>query len=259
MTDPAHPTPADSRLADESGPILELLDVVKSYGQGETEVFALRHVTMSIARGELVAVMGPSGCGKSTLLHLAGALEPPSAGRVRVGGRDLGDMSREQQAALRRREVGYVFQRLNLVPSLTAVENVMLPLELDGVSTREARATAIDVMHSVGLDHHLDRFPDDFSGGQQQRIAIARAIVGQRTLLLADEPTGSLDTLNSDQIVEMLAELPAKFGTAVVLVTHEPRFASYADRVMFMRDGVIVDETPRPCPSTPAELVVAES
>jgi putative ABC transport system ATP-binding protein len=251
-------TPTANEPVGESGPILALLDVVKSYGQGETEVFALRHVTMSIARGELVAVMGPSGCGKSTLLHLAGALEPPSAGRVRVGGRDLGDMSREEQAALRRRDVGYVFQRLNLVPSLTAVENVMLPLELDGVSTREARSTAIDVMRSVGLDHHLNRFPDDFSGGQQQRIAIARAIVGQRKLLLADEPTGSLDTLNSDQIVEMLAELPARFGTAVVLVTHEPRFASYADRVVFMRDGVIVDETPRPCPSTPAELVVAE-
>jgi putative ABC transport system ATP-binding protein len=259
MTDPTGPTPNVNQLVDETGPILELLDVVKSYGQGETEVFALRHVTMSIARGELVAVMGPSGCGKSTLLHLAGALEPPSAGRVRVGGRDLGDMSREEQAALRRRDVGYVFQRLNLVPSLTAVENVMLPLELDGVATREARGTAVDVMHSVGLDHHLNRFPDDFSGGQQQRIAIARAIVGQRKLLLADEPTGSLDTLNSDQIVEMLAELPARFGTAVVLVTHEPRFASYADRVVFMRDGVIVDETPRPCPSTPAELVVAES
>jgi putative ABC transport system ATP-binding protein len=259
MIDSTAPTPTVNEPVDESGPILELLDVVKSYGQGETEVFALRHVTMSIARGELVAVMGPSGCGKSTLLHLAGALEPPSAGRVRVGGRDLGDMSREEQAALRRRDVGYVFQRLNLVPSLTAVENVMLPLELDGVSTREARTTAIDVMHSVGLDHHLTRFPDDFSGGQQQRIAIARAIVGQRKLLLADEPTGSLDTLNSDQIVEMLADLPARFGTAVVLVTHEPRFASYADRVVFMRDGVIVDETPRPCPSTPAELVVADS
>jgi putative ABC transport system ATP-binding protein len=259
MTDSTGPTPTVNEPLDETGAILELFDVVKSYGQGETEVFALRHVTMSVARGELVAVMGPSGCGKSTLLHLAGALEPPSAGRVRVGGRDLGDMSREEQAALRRRDVGYVFQRLNLVPSLTAVENVMLPLELDGVSTREARSTAIDVMHTVGLDHHLNRFPDDFSGGQQQRIAIARAIVGQRRLLLADEPTGSLDTLNSDQIVEMLADLPAKFGTAVVLVTHEPRFASYADRVVFMRDGVIVDETPRPCPATPAELVVAES
>jgi len=239
-------------------PILEFLDVVKSYGQGQTEVFALRHVSLSVAPGEIVAVMGPSGCGKSTLLHLAGALEPPSAGRVRVAGKDLGDMSREEQAALRRHDVGYVFQRLNLVPSLTAVENVMLPLELDGTATRQARTTAIAALNSVGLDHHLNRFPDDFSGGQQQRIAIARAIVGERKLLLADEPTGSLDTLNSDEIIEMLADLPAKFGTAVVLVTHEPRFASYADRVVFLRDGVIVDETRVTAPDSPAELIDAE-
>lgn len=231
---PAHPAP-----------ILECIDVVKSYGQGQTEVFALRHLNLSVAPGEIVAVMGPSGCGKSTLLHLAGALEPPSAGRVLVDGKDLGDMSREEHATLRRRDVGYVFQRLNLVPSLTAVENVMLPLELDGIAGREARVVAIAALNAVGLDHHLSRFPDDFSGGQQQRIAIARATVGDRRLLLADEPTGSLDTTNSDQIIEMLADLPARAGTAVVLVTHEPRFASYADRVVFLRDGVIVDETPR--------------
>lgn len=238
-------------------PVLECIDVVKSYGKGQTEVFALRHLSMSIAPGEIVAVMGPSGCGKSTLLHLAGGLEAPSAGRVLVGGRDLGDMSREEQAALRRRDVGYVFQRLNLVPSLTAVENVMLPLELDGVSSRQARTTAIDTLNAVGLDHHLNRFPDDFSGGQQQRIAIARATVGERRLLLADEPTGSLDTINSDHIVEMLAGLPGRLGTAVVLVTHEPRFASYADRVVFLRDGVIVDETPRlPGPTTEALVSV---
>lgn len=243
--------------APATSPILEFVDVVKSYGRGETEVYALRNVTLAVQPGELVAVMGPSGCGKSTLLHLAGALEEPSAGRVKVGGRDLGDLTREEQATLRRKDVGYVFQRLNLVPSLTAVENVMLPLELDGVGGREARATAIETLHAVGLDHHLNRYPDDFSGGQQQRIAIARAVVGQRKLLLADEPTGALDTINSDQIVEMLADLPARFGTAVILVTHEPRFASYADRVVFLRDGLVVDETPRPGPppaETAAEL-----
>jgi putative ABC transport system ATP-binding protein len=226
-------------------PALELVDVVKSYGQGETEVYALRDVSLTIEPGEIVAVMGPSGCGKSTLLHLAGALEMPSAGRVRVAGRDLGDMTREQQATLRRRDVGYVFQRLNLVPALTAVENVMLQLQLDGVAKRTAREAALGALETVGLTHHLDRFPDDFSGGQQQRIAIARALVGERRLLLADEPTGSLDTLNSDQVVELLAALAARSGTAVVLVTHEPRFASYADRVVFLRDGRIVDQTPR--------------
>ena len=231
-------------------PVLDFLDVVKSYGAGPTEVRAVSGVSLSVAPGEFVAVMGPSGCGKSTLLHLAGALEEPSAGRVLVNGRDLGGMHLAERAELRRRDVGYVFQRLNLIPSLTAVENVMLPLELDGVATRTARARALEVLAKVGLDHHLDRYPDDFSGGQQQRIAIARSIVGTRKLLLADEPTGSLDTSNSDQVIELLAGLGQEYGTAVVLVTHEPRFASWADRVVFLRDGRIVDQsTPAAAPS----------
>jgi putative ABC transport system ATP-binding protein len=237
-----------------STPILEFIDTVKAYGHGETEVYALRGISLDVHAGELVAVMGPSGCGKSTLLHLAGGLEMPNAGRVRVDGRDLADRSAAELATLRRRDVGYVFQRLNLVPSLTAIENVMLPLELDGMGGRQARRVAVETLGVLGLAHHLDRYPDDFSGGQQQRIAIARAIVGDRRLLLADEPTGSLDTLNGDQIIELLTALPGRFGTAVVLVTHEPRFASYADRVIFLRDGVIVDETPRPVPDTAAEL-----
>lgn len=223
-------------------PALEFIDVVKSYGSGPTEVRALSGVSLCIQPGEIVAIMGPSGCGKSTLLHLAGALETPSAGRVLVDGCDLDTLSLAEQASLRRRDVGYVFQRLNLIPSLTAVENVMLPLELDGIASRTARATAMDTLHMVGLEHHLDRYPDDFSGGQQQRIAIARSIVGTRRVLLADEPTGALDTANSDQVIELLATLPATRGTAVVLVTHEPRFASWADRVVFLRDGRIVDE-----------------
>jgi putative ABC transport system ATP-binding protein len=223
-------------------PALELVDVVKSYGRGAAEVRALTDVSLSVAPGEMVAVMGPSGCGKSTLLHLGGALEEPSAGRVLVGGRDLAGMGAVERAALRRRDVGYVFQRLNLIPSLTALENVMLPLELDGVPSREARARAREALDAMGLDH-LDRYPDDFSGGQQQRIAIARATTGRRRLLLADEPTGSLDTANSDEVIELLAGLPARNGTAVVLVTHEPRFASWADRVVFLRDGRVVDES----------------
>jgi putative ABC transport system ATP-binding protein len=226
-------------------PLVELIDVVKSYGQGDAEVYALRSITMSVEPGELVAIMGPSGCGKSTLLHLAGALELPSAGRVRVAGRDLAGLSAEEQAELRRRDVGFVFQRLNLIPSLTAVENVMLPLELDGVGARQARKRAVEVLVDVGLHQQVDRYPDDFSGGQQQRIAIARALVGERRLLLADEPTGALDTRNGDEVMAMLAELPARHGTAVVLVTHEPRFASYADRVVMLRDGLVVDQTSR--------------
>ena len=227
-------------------PMLQFLDVVKSYGSGSTEVRAVTDVTLAVQPGEFIAIMGPSGCGKSTLLHLAGALEQPSAGRVLVDGKDLAEMNPTQHAALRRNDVGYVFQSLNLIPALTALENVMLPLELDGTSTKQARALATEALHRVGLDHALDRYPDDFSGGQRQRIAIARAVIGDRRLLLADEPTGSLDTVNGDQVVELLADLSRRQGVAVIMVTHDPRFASWADRVVFIRDGRIVDEsTPR--------------
>jgi putative ABC transport system ATP-binding protein len=224
-------------------PIVEFCDIVKSYGAGPTEVRALTDVSLCVAPGEFVAVRGPSGCGKSTLLHLAGGLEDPSAGRVLVDGRDLYSCTAAERAALRRRSIGFVFQRLNLVPALTATENVMLPLELDGVATRIARKQARDALATVGLEQQLDRYPDDFSGGQQQRIAIARAIVGSRKLLLADEPTGSLDTRTGDAVIELIAELPRAHDTAVVLVTHEPRYAAWADRVVSMRDGRIVDVT----------------
>jgi putative ABC transport system ATP-binding protein len=187
--------------------------------------------------------MGPSGCGKSTLLHLAGGLEDPTAGQVRVGGLDVPRMPPAQRAALRRTDVGYVFQRLNLVVTLTALENVMLPLELEGVRTRQAREQAREALAAVGLTDHLDRFPDDFSGGQQQRIAVARALAGRRRLILADEPTGALDTVTGDQVIELLAGMPARVGAAVVVVTHEPRYASWADRVVFLRDGRIVDQS----------------
>ncbi len=224
--------------------MLEFDDVVKSYGNGTTEVRALRGVTLSVAPGEFVAVMGPSGCGKSTLLHLAGALETPSAGTIHVGGRNLASLDLAGRSEMRRRDVGFVFQRLNLIPALTAIENVTLPLELAGEPARSARPRAIEALEAMGLYEQLDRYPDDFSGGQQQRIAIARAVVGERQLLLADEPTGSLDTASGDEVIELIAGLPAQRGTAVVLVTHEPRFASWADRVIFLRDGRIVDETP---------------
>jgi putative ABC transport system ATP-binding protein len=220
-------------------PILELVDVVKSYGTGPQEVRALTDVSIAIAPREFVAVRGPSGCGKSTLLHLAGGLEDPSAGRVLVDGRDVHTMSGTERASLRRRDIGYVFQRLNLVAGLTALENVILPLELDGVGRRAAREQALDALHAVGLTQSLDRYPDDFSGGQQQRIAIARAVVGTRRMILADEPTGALDTATGDAVIELLANLPAERDTAVVLVTHEPRYAAWADRIVSMRDGRI--------------------
>ena len=223
-------------------PVLRFDEIVKSYGAGITEVRALRGVSLDVFPGEFVAIMGPSGCGKSTMLHLAGALESPTSGAVVVNGRDLSTATRTEQAALRRRDVGIVFQQLNLVPALTALENVTLPLELDGMPLKAARALALAALERVGLTQQLNRFPDSFSGGQQQRIAIARATVGTRKLLLADEPTGALDTATADNIVELLANLTTT-GTAVVLVTHEPRFASYADRVVYLRDGVIIDET----------------
>lgn len=226
-------------------PILEFIDVVKTYGTGSSETKALGGVSMRVAPGEFVAIMGPSGCGKSTLLHLAGGLEDTSAGRVLIQSRDIADMGPRQKAALRRKEVGYIFQRLNLIASLTARENVMLPLELDGLGRRAAAERATESLRIVGLEHNLDRYPSEFSGGQQQRIAIARSLVAERSLLLADEPTGSLDTTNSDEIIELLASLPARNGTSVMLVTHEPRFASWADRVVFLRDGQIVDESRR--------------
>ena len=223
-------------------PIIEFRDVVKTFGSGSTEVRAVNGITASIAAGEFVAVMGPSGCGKSTLLHLGGGLESPTAGQVLFDGTELSTIGAVRLAEIRRRHLGYVFQSLNLVPSLTALENVMLPLELDGVSVSTARKAAAEALERVGITVQTDRYPDSFSGGEQQRIAIARAVVGERRLLFADEPTGALDTITSDQVVEVLAAL-ARSGVAVVMVTHEPRFASWADRVVFLRDGKMVDQT----------------
>jgi putative ABC transport system ATP-binding protein len=248
MADTTSPTPPPAAL--------ELRTIVKRYGAGLTEVRALTDVSVRIEPGELVAVMGPSGCGKSTMLHLAGALEDPDAGQVLVDGLDLSTLSPAQQATLRRTDVGFVFQRLNLVPSLTAMENVMLPMELERVPAREARERARAALVSVGIVEQLDRFPDDFSGGQQQRIAVARAIVGTRKLILADEPTGALDTMTGDAVIELMAGLPAATGAAVVLVTHEPRYAAWADRVVFMRDGRIVDESSVAPASPPAPRAV---
>ena len=239
-------------------PIVEFRDVVKSFGAGATEVRAVNGIDLSIRPGEFVAIMGPSGCGKSTLLHLGGGLELPTAGQVLFDGTDLSTVGAVRLAEIRRRHLGYVFQSLNLVPSLTALENVMLPLELDGVAGAPARTAAAEALAEVGIDQQIDRYPDSFSGGQQQRIAIARAVVGDRQVVFADEPTGALDTLTSDQIVEVLAGL-ARSGVAVVMVTHEPRFASWADRVVFVRDGKLVDESSAPAVGShaPAGSVMA--
>jgi putative ABC transport system ATP-binding protein len=220
--------------------ILELRDVNRVHGHGATAVHALRGVSLSVAPGEFVAVMGPSGSGKSTLLNLAGGLDSPTSGDVVVEGSVLGELSRRELAAVRRRRVGYVFQDLNLLPSLTAAENVALPLELDGVPQRQCRRLAIAALAEVGLAELAPRFPDEMSGGQQQRVAIARALVGDRRLVLADEPTGALDSQTGEAVLKLLrARVDA--GAAGVLVTHEARHAAWADRVVFLRDGEIVD------------------
>jgi len=220
--------------------VLVLRDVHRSHVQGETTVHALRGVDLAVRAGELVAVMGPSGSGKSTLLHVAGGLDTPTSGQVLVEGADLAALSAGAAAAVRRRSVGYVFQDLNLLPSLTAVENVALPRELDGVRTRQARTEAREALAEVGVDELADRFPDDMSGGQQQRVAIARALVGPRRLLLADEPTGALDSAAGEEVLRVL-RARCEAGAAGVLVTHEARHAGWADRVVFLRDGVVVD------------------
>jgi putative ABC transport system ATP-binding protein len=220
--------------------VLELRGASRTHGTGETMVHALREVSLSVSPGELVAVMGPSGSGKSTLLNLAGGLDRPSSGEVQVEGRTLGALSRRQLAQLRRRSIGYVFQSLNLLPSLTAAENVALPLELDGMNLRKARREALAALAEVELAGFEARFPDEMSGGQQQRVAIARALVGERRLVLADEPTGALDSQTGEAVLRLLRKR-MDAGAAGVLVTHEARHAAWADRVVFLRDGVIVD------------------
>jgi putative ABC transport system ATP-binding protein len=220
--------------------ILELRDVHRVHGSGATAVHALRGVSLAVEEGELVAVMGPSGSGKSTLLNLAGGLDRPTRGEVVVEGTVLGGCSRKALAALRRRRVGYVFQDLNLLASLTAAENVALPLELDGVAVQKARRLALAALAEVDLDGYGQRFPDELSGGQQQRVAIARALIGQRRLMLADEPTGALDSQTGEAVLRLLRSR-VDAGAAGVLVTHEARHAAWADRVVFLRDGSIVD------------------
>jgi putative ABC transport system ATP-binding protein len=224
--------------------VLELRRVSKVYGEGPTQVQALRDVDLSVAAGELVAVMGPSGSGKSTLLTIAGSLEDPTSGEVLVGAA-LSGMSRNDRARLRRRTIGYVFQDFNLLAGLSAAENVALPLELDGVAARKARAAGMRALEQLGLADRASRFPDELSGGERQRVAIARAVVGERRLLLADEPSGALDSVNAEAVMR-LVRAACRQGVAGVVVTHDAQLASWADRVVFLRDGHVVDQTALP-------------
>ena len=224
---------------------LELRRVSKRYGAGAAEVQALRDVNFAVERGSFVAVMGPSGSGKSTLLTIAGSLEEPTSGEVLIDGHELSSMSRNEKARLRRRTVGYVFQEFNLLAGLTAAENVALPIELDGVSSRKAHRASMAALEELGLAERADHYPDELSGGERQRVAIARAVVGERSLLLADEPSGALDSTNGESVMRLVLAA-CRRGVAAVVVTHDAQLASWADRVVFIRDGRLVDQTVAP-------------
>ena len=234
--------PARPRAKSEGQAVLRMERVSKTYRAGNVEVPALREVTLTLETGTMTTVMGPSGSGKSTLLHLAAGMVVCDGGLVEVTGHNLSRQSPADLARLRRTDVGVVFQQYNLLPSLTALENVTMPLELDGVALGEAKPLGMAALERVGVDPPLDRFPDDLSGGQQQRVAIARAVVVPRKLVLADEPTGALDTVTGDRIMSLMRDL-ATAGAAVMVVTHEPRVAAHADRVVTLRDGRIVSDT----------------
>lgn len=235
---------------------LELIDVFKTFGDGPTAVHALRDVSLTVDVGELVAVMGPSGSGKSTLLTIAGSLEDPTSGEVRIDGTSLSTMSRNDKARLRRRSVGYVFQDYNLLAGLTALENVSLPLELDGMAAKKAQELASAALDELDVAEKAPKFPDELSGGERQRVAIARAVVGKRALVLADEPSGALDSSNAEAVMRMLLTA-CRRGVAAVVVTHDAKLASWADRVIFIRDGRLTDETRPPAP--PETMLLHES
>jgi putative ABC transport system ATP-binding protein len=239
-----------------STPLLILDKVSRIHGAGENTVHALTRVSLEVGPGELVAVMGPSGSGKSTLLNLAGGLDQPTAGRVLIDGVEVSGLSAQALAVVRRRKVGFVFQDFNLIPSLTAIENVAIPLELDGVGAKPATEHALAALSTVGLEMVAERFPDELSGGQRQRVAIARALVGERQLVLADEPTGALDSRTGETVLEVLRDR-CDAGAAGLLVTHEARHAAWADRVLFLRDGMTVDATAQPMSAD--ELLRAEN
>jgi putative ABC transport system ATP-binding protein len=214
-------------------------DITVSFGEGASLVRALTNVSFVVESGTMVVVQGPSGCGKSTLLNLACGVTTANSGTVTVAGHDVGRLSAAKLALLRRRDIGVVFQRLNLLPSLSMIENVMLPLELEGVTRKEALRQASGALDTVSFDGAYGRFPDELSGGEQQRVAIARAIVGDRRLILADEPTAALDSVTGERIIDLLRSLVDQHGKTVVLVTHESRYAAWAHRVVGLRDGEI--------------------
>ena len=231
-------------MMQDSPPLIALQGITRVYGQGEAEVRALDGVDLTIRTGEFVAIMGPSGSGKSTALNVIGCLDPPTSGRYLFNGVDVAGLDRDQRALLRRHYLGFVFQGFNLLPRATALENVELPLIYKGLSRAERHDRAMRALDQVGLSGRSHHDPSELSGGQQQRVAIARALAGAPDLILADEPTGNLDTHRSVEIMELLGQLRAKGGLTIVMVTHEDDMAAYADRIIWMVDGRIARDTP---------------
>ncbi|MCZ8542696.1 ABC transporter ATP-binding protein [Mesorhizobium qingshengii] len=219
--------------------MIKLQDLARSYGQGSATVNALRGVSLDIAEGEFVAIMGPSGSGKSTCMNIMGCLDTPTGGHFYFRGLDVGALSNDQRALLRRHYIGFVFQGYNLLPRTSAIENVELPLIYRQMGARERRALALNAMRQVGLAGWENHAPNELSGGQQQRVAIARAIVTAPALLLADEPTGNLDTARSLEIMNLLIHLNRSEGITIVMVTHEPDMAAFAQRIVRFKDGEI--------------------
>ena len=227
-----------------SAPVIEARDVTKVFLRGEVEIEALRGVSTEIAGSEFVAIVGPSGSGKSTFMNILGCLDRPTAGTVRLAGRDVSRLEPDERAEIRNREIGFVFQSFNLIPRMSALENIELPLFYSEISSAEQRDRARAALASVGLDERSDHHPSQLSGGEQQRVAIARALVNRPRLLLADEPTGNLDTSRSHEIMEVLSEFNRE-GLTIVLVTHEDEIASFAERTLYFRDGRIVEDMRR--------------
>lgn len=228
-------------MLQSTDPVVEVSGLIKSFGTGDARVDALRGMNLTLRAGEFVAVMGPSGSGKSTLLHLIGGLDTPTRGTIRIGGTALDSLDDNQLTILRRRRIGFVFQAFNLLDVLTAEENVAVPLVVDGLAEAESQGRSAEALKLVGMDHRRGHRPGQLSGGEQQRIAIARALVTRPLLLLADEPTGNLDSANGERVMTLLRQL-ATAGQTIFMVTHNAQHAAQADRILQLRDGVIVEE-----------------
>jgi len=223
---------------------VDIHGLTKVYHTGDVDVHALRGIDLKVERGEFVAVVGPSGSGKSTLFHILGGLTPPTSGTVAIEGQDLTHMTESQRTALRKEKVGFVFQKYNLLPTLTAAENIEIARDIAGKGGRPHDAQFEEALKLLGIESRLNHKPRALSGGEQQRVAIARAIVNSPALLLADEPTGNLDTRNSDAVLALLSDLNKRLGQTILMITHNPEAAAFADRIVHMRDGRVVDPQP---------------